>query len=306
VFARGQAGHIGTLVKSPDDVFNTKFEIRSDQPTVAQIFLGAPKVTAALKDLCRSGHDFLTLAPAAIEYGQLGYPNSATMRALPGFLDSLNALREALAQMPSSEQVKVEPRQRQTDYILRTTIAAGVIAVAAVLYVTAHESDRNQKQAQETQLPDGMSAADAAAIANLNLWRSATEKDSDEAVLGSLRDRHVAFSSYVALDANGTGEVNDHAYLLVNDRGERRVVLMVDGNKMHDSRYGQLAAIGRVSKANMSQINWSGSAPANYVGDGLLLVRTSDPGSGTVLFLSEGNRLQSAVPADWRQVEISQ
>lgn len=305
VYPRGQHEHGGALVRTADDSFNTKFEVRSDQSTVAHIYLGSPRVLGALTQLCRTGHDFLTISAGAIEFGQLGDPSTATTRALAGHVSALSALRQGLTEMPGAELVRVEPRARRHDWLLRTTIAAGVIAAAATLYVTTYESGKDQKARAEAPLPEGMTVADAAAIGNLGQWRSATANDADGVMAGWFRDRGAQFAAHVVLDANGAGDKNDNAYLLTNDKGEHRLVLMVDGNKAYDARFSQLAAMMPVMRGTLSQLKWNGPAPTDPQGDGLLLVRNSgDTASGVVLYLS-GNRVMSATPANWQAVPVT-
>jgi hypothetical protein len=303
VFPRGQHGHGGALVKTADETFNTKFEVRSEEPTEAQLFLDSSKTLAGITRLCRSGHDFLTIGSGAIEFGQLGFPNSATARAIPTYIDSLNVLRDALRAMPGSERVKVEPRQRRRDFILRGTIIAGVIAVIATLYITSHAPAKQQASENQSQVPEGMTPADAAAVSNLNSWRTPAPNETDDLVVAWFRDRGVPPSARVVLNLNG-GSRHTSAYLLTNDGGERRVVLLADGNKVYDARFPQIAAIARVPSDAMAQVKWSGSAPSPQ-GDGLLLIRDPhQPTSGIILYGS-GNRILSAIPENWEQVTIS-
>jgi hypothetical protein len=303
VFPRGQhAQEGGALVKTADDVFNTKFDVRTDQPTEARLYLGSPRVLTALSRLCRSGYDFLAIGSATIEFGQLGYPTEATVRALPGHIEGLGTLSRELGAMPGADQVKVEPRQRQRDYILRATIAAGVIAVAATLYVTAHERPKGEQSSPANQIPEGIAVKDADIIPGVRQWRVVAESDTDPVTLAWFRDHGAQFSPHRVLDMNGTGDANDSAYLLVNKRGERRVALIIDGSMAYEARFGQMAAIMRVPKDAMAQVPWTSAAPVEAQGDGLLLVRSGeDIASGIILFYS-GGRVMSAVPKSWQQV----
>lgn len=306
VVPRGQDVHEGRVVKSADDVFNTKFDVRTDQPAEARLFIDSPKALAAIVRLCRSSYDFLSIGSAAIEFGQLGAPTDATVRALPGYVEALGNLLRELRAMPGADQVKVEPRHRQRDYILRATIAAGVIAAAATLYVTAHEKPQPEQTAQEQDHPpEGISEIDATAIGNLRQWRLATTADANPAATAWLSDRDAPFSAHVALDMSGGGEKNDGAYFLVNERGDKRLVVLMHGNKVYEARFPTLSAIARVPKDAMSRIQWSGSDPVDVQGDGLLVLRNpEDPASAVVLFYN-GRSTSSVAPTNWQQVPVS-
>jgi hypothetical protein len=307
VVPRGQDIHEGrAVVKTADDVFNTRFDVRTDQPTEARLFVDSPKALMAIVRLCRSSHDFLSIGSAAIEFGQLGAPTAATVRALPGYVQALADLFRELRAMPGADLVKVEPRHRQRDYILRATIAAGVIAAAATLYVTAHEKpQRDQVTQDQNQPPEGISEIDAAAIPNVRQWHLATAADSGPAATSWLSDHDTPFSGHVALDMSGTGEKSDSAYFLVNDKGDRRVVVLMHGSKAYDARFMTLAAIARVPKDAMSRVQWSGSAPFDVQGDGLLVVRNPEQAGSAVVLFYNGRSTSSVVPANWQQVPVS-
>jgi len=305
VFPRGNQEHGGTLVRTADSVFNTKFEVRSDQPAEAKLLLDSSRAMTALAQLCRSGQDFLTVHRGAIEFGQLGYPNPGTARSLPSHAEALSGIRGVLESMPGAELVKVEPRQRRRDYILRGTIVAGVVAVAAVLYITSHEPRAGQATKKVEQLPEGMSEADAALIGNASLWRYLSTNDVDPSVPAWFRDRGSQFSSHQMFDANGSGDKNDTAYLLTNDRGEKRVIVITDGTKTYDAHFPQATAIARVSKDAMEHLKWGRLPPTGVKGDGLLLIRdAADPASGLIFYLNQG-RIVSSSPENWQAVPIS-
>jgi hypothetical protein len=92
--------------------------------------------------------------------------------------------------------------------------------------------------------------------------------------------------------------------LLINDKGQRRVVIVVNSAIAYDARFPSIDCIARVPKSVIGQINWLGIVPNDVQGDGLLLVRNGeDPKSGLILFYSHG-RILSAAPSDWQQVRI--
>lgn len=307
VVPRGQDVQAGrAVVKTADDVFNTKFDLRTDEPAEARLFVDSPKALAAMVRLCRSSHDFLSIGGGAVEFGQLGAPTDTTVRALPGYVEALGNLSRELCAMPGADLVKVEARQRQHDYILRATIAAGVIAAAATLYVTAREKPQGEQAAQQQeQSPEGVSATDAAVIPNLREWHLATTADSNPAATSWLSDHDAPFSAHVALDMSGTGEISDNAYFLVNDKGDKRVVVVMHGSKAYDVRFSTIAAIARVPKDAMSRTQWSGSAPIDVKGDGLLVVRKPEDSTSAVVLFYNGRSTSSVVPINWQQVTVS-
>jgi hypothetical protein len=303
VVPRGQAGfdHM-PLVRTPDDAFNMKFEARTDQPTQARMFLTAREAMPALIRLCRSSHHHVSIGRAAVEFSDLAYPTPEVTRALPALLESAGNLLVALRQMPGSDEVAVEPRQKRRDLILRTTIAVGVLAAIATLMITTHERQKPQQEVAAPLADSGIAPADADAIGTVAHWRVVTPSEYDPIGMAWLRDRGVAPDAHIALDVNGTGDANDSAYLLINDHGQKRAVLLMDGKVAYDARYQKIAAVARVPKSAMAGALPSGTPPA--AGDGLLLLRDAeDTKSGFLLFLN-GDRIAAAPVADYRTISL--
>jgi hypothetical protein len=292
-------------LRANDPALDTRFAIRTDHAAQARLFLGMPAVASALTQLACSSNAYLAISEGWLELSELEIPQRTTARHVIDHLHGIAALEKALKQMPGADTVLVRPLPKERHLVGRSAIAVGMIA--AVLLVIAAARPKAARSSLSAFVPPpsaGVLPADARMITNLDGWRAATADDINPNSAGWLRSRGVQASGRIRGDFSGTAAGEDVAYILIGPKGEHRIVLLVQGVDRYDTQYPGIAAAARVPKDKIAEIEWIGSAPTDYEGDGLLLVRNEeDVASGLVLLVS-GHRVVSGVPANYQQVAL--
>lgn len=107
-------------------------------------------------------------------------------------------------------------------------------------------------------------------------------------------------------DFVGGDDGTDHAYLLINEEGMRRVVVVVGGQAKFDETSPALAAMAKVPSNTIREIKLEYGSPASGNSDGILVVRDkSNPGSGLVISFNGGS-LITAVPENYRSAACAE
>ena len=292
-------------LRANDPALDTRFAIRTDHAAQARLFLGMPAVTAALTQLACSSNTYVAISQGWLEMSELEIPQRTTARHVLEHLEAISALEKALKQMPGADTVVVRSLPKERHVLGRSAIAVGMIAAVLLVIAAAKpKAARSNLSAFVPPQPAGVLPSDARVITNLDGWRAATTDDFNPNTAGWLRSQGVEASGRVRGDFSGTGSSDDVAYVLIGPKGEHRVVLLIQGNDRYDTQYPGIAAAARVPKDKVAHIDWLGSAPTDYEGDGLLLVRNADDvASGLILFVA-GHRVVSGVPANYQQVAL--
>jgi hypothetical protein len=295
-------------IKLSDPVFDSRFTTRTDYPLQAKMFLGAgPQVPAAIKKLCSSANTFFSITAGNMELSELVIPPAYAGRHVTEHLQSLRTLARALAEMPGADRVAIKRVPRDRYAVARVAIAIGVIAAIAAVAMATRDMAPGATAipAAEFTPPEGVLPLDAAAIPNLDGWRLATAEDFDPAAAAWLRAQRIQPAGRFKGRFSPQGGPRDVAYVLRNDAGAWRVVLLADGQNRYDATHDQLAAVARFPAAALAGAQWAGPAPEDVEHDGILLIRRpGDRASGLALFL-HGQRLLSAVPANYEALRLN-
>jgi hypothetical protein len=304
---RGEsAGEGRYLLRTPDENFDVRFVIRSDHPTQARMFLGGRAAFAALQKLSTSGTTFLTISPGALELSELAFPTVPASRRISNLLLAMADVAKELNAMPGAHLVEVKSKRHGTSIIVRVAIAAGIMAALAAVFATSNQVEDMHASPAAQGSPSGISPADAAHIFNLKGWRLAAAQDFDPDASGWLRNSGVQVSGRMPGDFTGAGSSHDVAYVLADDQGKRRILLLSGGETRYDTSFDSMGIAVRVPKANVAAIQWAGTPPPEFDGDGLLIVRTpQDRHSGLVLFIN-GLHIISAIPADYQSINLTE
>lgn len=307
-----KAGDARVVLRTPDDMFDSRFVTRTTDPMQARLILSSKPAFAQLQKLCCSSQTFLTVGGGAVELSELTIPTPYSAKHIQNHLDSMAALATSLQEMPGADSIKITPYKKEYSLIIRAALAVGVLT--AIVAVVSAMNDRdgtaaaNNTSDQGEQLPAGIAPADARRIAGLNAYRLATGADFEQEAAAWVRAQigHEV-SGHVPGAFSGDGEP-DSAYVLVQETGpgagRKRVTLLARNDVKYDAVYPDLAVVGMVPRANFSSASWVGGTAPVPDGDGILLVRKSDdPGSGTVIYLRDG-RAESAVPVNYRNLGI--
>jgi hypothetical protein len=294
-----------TALRTNDPALDTRFATRTDHAAQARLFLGMPPVAGALGQLACSSNTYLAISEGWLEMSELEIPQRTSGRHVIDHLHSIASLASVLQQMPGADMVSVVPLAKDRHLLGRAAIAAGILAaVLLVLAASKPRPARSELSAFVPPHPAGVMPSDAGLITNIEGWRAAAEDDFDANAAGWLRSTGAAVSGRVPGDYSGKDDGTDVAYVLIGAKGERRVVLLAKGEDRYDTQYPLIAVAARVPRDRIAHIQWIGSAPLDYEGDGLLLVRARDDLKSGLIILLAGHRIVSGVPANYQQVPV--
>jgi hypothetical protein len=309
VVPKGERASEGrVLVRTPKEMFDARFITRSDHPTQAKMFVSGKVVIQQLQKLCCSPRTFFTVTNGAIELSELTIPTPYTGQHVIDHLESMAKLSRELENMPGSETIKVHKLEKEKSNIIRAAIVFGAIAAVITVYA-ATSGPRGEISVKELGVneapPAGILPVDAARISRLKGWRLATAEDFGSTAGPWLRDNGQELTGRVEGDYSGRKNQRDVAYVLVNEQGQRRVVLLVDAVNLYDAEYPEVVGLARIPKESIADIDWGKYPPQGSAdGDGLLIIRKrDDPSSGLVLFAS-GPRIVSAVPVNYTSIRL--
>ncbi|MGH9492558.1 MAG: hypothetical protein ACRD2K_03575 [Terriglobales bacterium] len=296
------------LVRTPDDMFDARFQTRTDHPTQAKMFVGGKVVMQHLQKLCCSSRTFFTITTGAMELSELTIPTPYTGHHVTDHLESMAKLATALEDMPGSETIKVHKLEKERSNIIRGAIVVGAIAAFITVYA-ATSGPRGEvpiKELADTEAPPaGIMPVDAVLIRKVKEWQVAKDTDFTGNAAAWMRDSELELTGRVPGDYSGKKTARDVAYLLTKVPGQHRVCLLVEGVNLYDAEYPMIAGVARVSKEAIADIDWGKNPPQGTPdGDGLLIIRKPDDlASGLVLFASE-RRIVSAVPVNYTQIRL--
>ena len=296
------------LMRTSDDMFDARFQTRTDHPTQTKMFVTGKVVMQQLQKLCCSPRTFFAITHGAVELSELTIPQPYTGHHVIDHLESMAKLAGALEDMPGSETIKVHKLEKEKSNIIRAAIVVGIIAVVITVYA-ATSGPRGDISVKELGLneapPAGIMPVDAARIQRLKDWRLATPEDFGPTARQWLRDNGQDLTGRVEGDFSGRNNQRDVAYVLANAQGQRRVVLLVDNVNLYDAEYPEVVGVSRIPNEAIANIDWGKYPPQGTPdGDGLLLMRKrEDRSSGLVLFAS-GPRIVSAVPVDYTSIRL--
>lgn len=296
------------LVRTPDDMFDARFQTRTDHPTQTKMFVGGKLAMQQLQKLCCSPRTFFTITTGAMELSELTIPTPYTGHHVTDHLESMAKLARALEDMPGAETIKVHKLEKDRSNIIRAAIVVGIIAAVITVYAATsgpRDAISVHELADTEAPPAGMMPVDAAQIQRLKDWRVATPADFGPTARFWLRDNGQDLSGRRVGDFSGRNNQRDVAYVLASPQGQRRVILIVDGVNLYDAEYPTIVGMARVPKEAIAGIDWGKYPPQGTPdGDGLLIIRTrEDPTAGLVLFVNE-RRIVSAVPVDYTQIRL--
>ncbi|HSB74372.1 MAG TPA: hypothetical protein VLC12_01910, partial [Terriglobales bacterium] len=289
-------------VRTGDAGLDSRFITRSDDPGQARLFLALQTVPRALRQVACSNGSFFAITPASVEISELVIPAESVAAHVLEHLQSVTTLAAALKHMPAADTVKVEPLHKERRILGRAAIVVGAITAVVVVIAATQRATHKETSvlAQSQTIAAGVLPVDATRILGMDGWRAAAADDFDADAAAWLRSTGAAVTGRIVGDFSGRGGDQDVAYVLVRSDGVRRIVLLANGEDRYDVRYPGIAIAARIPKSSLQGIQWSGPAPLNGDGDGLLIVRNAgDPQSGLVLLVA-GSRIVTAVPANYQ------
>jgi hypothetical protein len=300
--AEDAAGRV--VLRTADEIFNTRFTIRSDDPMQARLFLDRRQASVCLRKLCRSAEHYLTVQPGLLELDQLGLPTRQTIGGLMDDVATLGSFAAELRAMPGAEAVRIEALSPKRSLVLRLALALGVVAATASIFMAAHPSLPESRGWSRDLVPAGVWPSDASHMQPLANWRLAQADDFDPAAIAWLRNNGQRVSGRIPGDYCGSGPEDGVAYVLVGGGNSRRLVLLCRRQNRYDVIYPSIGLVARVPKQVFGTIKWTGNAPLEPDGDGLLLVRSSDSPASGLVFFTRGGQINTAVPLNYESIKL--
>ena len=305
--ARASEGKV--QVRTGDDSFDARFMTKSDHPTQAKMFLGSKGVLAELGKLGCLSHGFINIASGSIEHSEALVPLPNTGPHIREHLHSMERLASDLAKMPFADSVELKPLKRDRRWLLRLAIVAGIItALVGIITAAQRPADAPMPTAGTGRfVPPGMTAADASLLGSLNGWHLVIPEDLDPDAANWARNGGQKTTGHFTGDFDGhQTPFKDSAYLLANLDGQRRLIIIFDGQVHYDVKYSYIGLAAVIPKADFGRIQWKTSNPATPDGDALFILRKpQDRSSGLVLYFSDG-KLESAVPSDYQTINLQE
>jgi hypothetical protein len=281
----------------------SRFQVRSDHPTEARLFLAEDGVVGCLQQLCCSARAFFTISDGALELTELSIPDQHAGRHFIDHLVSMRALLGPLRSMPNADHIKVPAFRRERHVGVRAALAACVVvAVATVIAATEEHGHAARKVA-----PVGVREIEADQIPNLSGWRRINDSDYDGGALSWLRGNGQDADFRIEGDFSGTANGRDAVYVFRRVNGDTfRVVLLVNGEDRYDVNYDSLAVVARFPKALVENTEWAGQKPAAPDGDGVLIAlpQAADGSTPAVVLFVQGRQIISGAPTDYQHLNL--
>lgn len=289
-------------LRTQDEMFNVRAQVRSNHPAEAGIFLGSKNAVNSLTKLYRSSQTYFRITKGLLELTDLEHPSGEVVRGITTQLDAMNALATLLKEMPGSSEIKVEPLKRDPRYVFKFAVLAGIVAATIAVLLAIFGGQNEAPLPQQAYVPEGITPLEGKLIPGIAKWRLAPTQAFDPDGIGWLRASGMEPASRIP--AAFSGNEGDVAYILTNVEGSKRIVILSKGRNVYDSNYSYLGVAARVRKSIVPSITWAGNPPDEPDGDGLFVLRTpNDPASGLIIFV-KGDRIITAAPKDYRTIRL--
>ncbi|HLZ00207.1 MAG TPA: hypothetical protein VKT33_14205 [Candidatus Angelobacter sp.] len=295
-----------TIVRIEDPVLNRGFVLSSDQPAEAKIFAEGREVREILKAI-GSSRVFVSAVPGAMTIHDLEFPATGLAEVVLHHLEHMARLEGKFHAMPGADRITIAPFKKQRKIASRVIVAVAlVIGIIGAVRLTQSRTDPDiaAGASASASAPAGVLPSDVGVIAALKGWRLATESDFDPGLSAWLHDQNIVPGGKIVADFSGTTNGQDRAYILVNENGLARVVVISQGRTVSDFAYRHLAAVARVPAGVIPGIAWRAPILGPADGDGLLIVPdATDPSSASVLVLSSGKAI-AALPENYKNLVL--
>jgi len=304
-FSTGAEGRV--LTRTGSAALDRRFSARTDHPLEFKMLANLGMTLSALEQLCCSTQTGFMMKDRTMELSELTIP-PFTANHVFDHLQSMAAIARGVSEMPGASQIKVEPLPRRgSTWPVRVALAGGLACLVALLFTQpyGHTAGANANADPQRTSPSGVTPADAMRIQQLEGWHVARADEFSGAAVHFFREHNLPLAARVEGDFAGRGSAADSAYLLANDGGRKRVVLLAKGAVAYDAIFPQVDLLARVSKASVATIQWSPQAPQFTAdGDALLVVQDANDPTASMVLLRHGTQTYSAHPADFTKVDL--
>jgi hypothetical protein len=304
--ARATEGRV--LLRTGNDMFDAKFVSRTDHPTQAKMLVGGRASLQNIEKLCCSQKTYLTLTRGSIEVSELVIPAPYTSRHVLDHLESMSIVAATAEGIPGAESVKIVPyeREKSTPIFRLALIIAAIAAVLGVFFIRPGSPDAALSAAAGTAAPraEGVDPIDAARIGDLKGWHAMRPEEYDPDAAGVLRGSGIDPNGHFRLDIDADSEPDD-VYLLANEQGKSRIVILQSGKKLYDTLMSNVVGAMPVPQSSLGSIQWR-IPPRRYSssGDGILLLTRSQDSVQPLLMIYADKKIASGVPAQWQSISF--
>ncbi len=286
----------------------TNFVGRTNSALEANQLVSSPSVRKALAAICISQKTFLEIAPGRLLVSELLIPQNLLDR-VSAELEAASAISAVLEKFPGADERKlVLVKHDRTSWAFRGALAGGIIVTIAGLAQNAVNASNKPARVATKEVAASIPRNDAILISKIQDWRPADENDFDPVFRTWLQSYGVKPSGTLDFSADTTRNRDDKVYFLVNDKGQKRVVSLVDHRVAMDSIFDNAAGVAIVPMDSVNKVQWPMSrAPFKEVpGDGLLIVRDMNAQDGATLLFFGPNGHLSGQPENYQHLDIQQ
>lgn len=293
------------VMRSGSADLDRKFDARTNTPAEARMFLAEKDVLADLEQLCCSRHTRLSLAAHSIKLSELTIPDPTAAHVID-HLNAMARIADRLEAMPGADQIKVQPLPRRgSSWTIRVTLAAGLVGLVVLLFAQPYNRSSTGQRPNRVPSGAGIPAADAARMQKLEGWRVVGADDFSGLSQWFLRQHDLALAGRVTADFGGHAVQSDSAYLLTNDAGQKRLVMLAGGVAVYDVIFPHADLIAPIPHGNLQEIEWIAAPQVAADGDALLVIQNAEDPTQSVVLLRHGTQTYSARPADFNKIEFA-
>lgn len=279
-----------------------RFTAKSKTPGDVDLLLKHSQAMSILPRLCSSSNTSLRISPGQLELTEAMIPESPLTRVFEQ-LTEIRHLQRAMQSLPGADTLKVVTIPREhSSWTLRAAMVAGIIVAA--LCISASMKERPPVMAAASQPSSGIASSDKPLIPFADKWHLADNSDFDPAFSNFVADSGQRLTSRIVFDPDGTGD-SGVAYLLTNDAGQKRLVMIVNHHSVLDTSFPQIAGVTRVRSPYFGNPKQDENERTTQTsGQAILLVRNVEDTKSAVLFYLQNGTLQSKAPSDYRNVQL--
>ena len=292
-------------VTTQDDNFNARFALRTTDGAAARMFLTGRDIGSELQRACCSSRTMVQISKGSLELIETTVPSNAA-RHVAAHIDSLVKMANLLAQMPGAAQIRVQRPKRERHIFRRFVIATGVVAaIAAVLMAVRPEPQQSARAAAPVRHRNVVPLRDAENIPGVSGFHVLDAEEVDAKTVGVLKAMGSEVQGGLNLDYTGGQAAKDVAYMLVNDKGQHRFVVLSGGRALIDDYFNGQPVIAVVRRGIFPTIEWAERSPAPAPdGDAILMIRDRDDNRSGAIFYQSGGRTISRPVKDWRSINL--
>ncbi|HEX7287222.1 MAG TPA: hypothetical protein VF532_13635, partial [Candidatus Angelobacter sp.] len=285
-------------------LLDKKFNVSTDQPTEMRMFAGTLAVVASLEQICCSTQAGFALQGGTLELSELTIP-PFTANHVFDHVKSMRTLADRLLEMPGAAAIKIHRLPpRGSSWTIRVALALGLICLLALLLTQPYHRPATNNAIESAASESGVAAVDAARIQQLRGWHVAAKEDFSGPATLFLGKNRIPVSGRVSADFTGRGSAVDAAYLLMDNKGQRRLSMLSGGAVAYDAIFPRLDLLARIPKESTAKIKWITAPQFGPDGDALLVVQNAENPSASLVLLRHGTQTYSGRPADFTEIEI--